>query len=131
MGTFEPDFPSWPDAHRTGNITPPASFQGYRRADGRAATRNYIGIVTTVNCSAATSRMIAGRIAPMLAEFPNIDGVVPLTHGGGCGMGSSGLEMDVLRRTLAGYTRHPNMAAGVGLWLGCEGNQISGPMTAH
>jgi len=51
--------------------------------------------------------MIASRIEPLLAQFPNIDGVVPLTHGGGCGMASSGLEMDVLRRTLAGYTRHP------------------------
>ena len=57
--------------------------------------------------------------------------MVPLTHGGGCGMASSGLEMDVLRRTLAGYTRHPNMAAVVVLGLGCETNQIAGLMTAE
>src|SRR5882724_105469 len=131
MGDFERDYAFCADAHPTDYITPPATFQGYRRADGRAATRNYIGIVTTVNCSAATSRMIASRIEPLLAQFPNIDGVVPLTHGGGCGMASSGLEMDVLRRTLAGYTRHPNMAAVVVLGLGCETNQISGLMTAE
>jgi altronate hydrolase len=131
MGDFERDYAFCADAHKTDYIVPPATFQGYRRSDGRAATRNYIGIVTTVNCSAATSRMIASRLAPLLQEFPNIDGVVPLTHGGGCGMAASGLEMDVLRRTLAGYTKHPNMAAVVVLGLGCETNQISGLMNAE
>src|SRR5882672_7383025 len=67
----------------------------------------------------------------VMADFANIDGVVPLTHGGGCGMAASGLEMDVLRRTLAGYVRHPNMAAVVVLGLGCEANQISGLMNAE
>ena len=131
MGDFERDYAFCADAHPTDYLVPPATFQGYRRADGRAATRNYLGIVTTVNCSAATSRMIARHIEPMLAQFSNIDGVVPLTHGGGCGMAASGLEMDVLRRTLAGYTRHPNMAAVVVLGLGCETNQISGLMNAE
>ncbi|MDP1963399.1 MAG: altronate dehydratase family protein [Reyranella sp.] len=131
MGDFERDYAFCADAYPTAYLTPPATFQGYRRADGRAATRNYLGIVTTVNCSAATSRMIARHIEPLLAQFPNIDGVVPLTHGGGCGMAASGLEMDVLRRTLAGYTRHPNMAAVVVLGLGCETNQISGLMNAE
>ena len=125
MGDFERDYAFCADAHPTDYITPAATFMGYRRADGRAATRNYLGIVTTVNCSAATSRMIAAKLEPMLAAFPNIDGVVPLTHGGGCGMAASGLEMDVLRRTLAGYARHPNMAAVVVLGLGCEANQIN------
>jgi altronate hydrolase len=131
MGDFERDYAFCADARPTDHITPAATFMGYRRADGRAATRNYIGIVTTVNCSAATSRMIAARLEPMLAQYPNIDGVVPLTHGGGCGMAASGLEMDVLRRTLAGYTRHPNMAAVVVLGLGCETNQIAGLMNAE
>ncbi|HJQ57011.1 MAG TPA: UxaA family hydrolase, partial [Vineibacter sp.] len=107
------------------------TFQGIVRDDGRVATRNYIGIVTTVNCSAATSRMIANKMAPLLDAFPNIDGVVPLTHGTGCGMASAGLEMDVLRRTLAGYARHPNMAAVVVLGLGCEANQVAGLMNAE
>ena len=131
MGDFERDYAFCADARPTDYVADPATFQGYRRADGRAATRNYIGIVTTVNCSAATSRMIAARLAPVLEAYPNIDGVVPLTHGGGCGMAASGLEMDVLRRTLAGYTRHPNMAAVVVLGLGCETNQISGLMHAE
>ena len=131
MGDFERDYAFCADARPTDYVANPATFQGYRRADGRAATRNYIGIVTTVNCSAATSRMIAGKLGPLLEAYPNIDGVVPLTHGGGCGMAASGLEMDVLRRTLAGYTRHPNMAAVVVLGLGCETNQISGLMHAE
>jgi altronate hydrolase len=133
MGDFERDYAFCADAHPTPFVpeTERATFQGYRRADGRAATRNYIGIVTTVNCSAATSRMIAAKLAPLLADYPDIDGVVPLTHGGGCGMAAAGLEMDVLRRTLAGYTRHANMAAVVVLGLGCETNQISGLMAAE
>lgn len=133
MGDFERDYAFCADAHPTDYVPEGrrATFQGYRRADGRAATRNYIGIVTTVNCSAATSRMIAAKVEPLLAQYPNIDGVVPLTHGGGCGMAASGLEMDVLRRTLAGYTRHPNMAAVVVLGLGCEANQIAGLMKAE
>jgi altronate hydrolase len=133
MGDFERDYAFCADAHPTGFVPEAerAMFEGYRRADGRAATRNYLGIVTTVNCSAATSRMIAAKIAPLLEAYPNIDGVVPLTHGGGCGMAASGLEMDVLRRTLAGYTRHANMAAVVVLGLGCETNQISGLMNAE
>src|SRR5580693_8623880 len=131
MGDFERDYAFCTDSHPTDYITPVATFMGYRRADGRAATRNYVGIVTTVNCSAATSRMIAAKLNPLLSQYPNIDGVVPLTHGGGCGMAASGLEMDVLRRTLAGYTRHPNMAAVVVLGLGCETNQISGLMDAE
>jgi len=131
MGDFERDYAFCADAHPTDYITPPATFMGYRRAHGRAATRNYVGIVTTVNCSAATSRMIAAKLEPLLAQYPNIDGVVPLTHGGGCGMAASGLEMDVLRRTLGGYTKHPNMAAVVVLGLGCETNQIAGLMNAE
>src|SRR5471030_612791 len=131
MGDFERDYAFCTDAHPTDYAQNPATFMGYRRADGRSATRNYVGIVTTVNCSAATSRMIAKQLEPLLAQYPNIDGVVPLTHGGGCGMAASGLEMDVLRRTLAGYARHPNMAAVMVLGLGCETNQISGLMDAE
>jgi altronate hydrolase len=131
MGDFERDYAYCADAHPTDFIAPVATFDGYRRTDGRAATRNYIGIVTTVNCSAATSRIIANKVVPLLEAFPNIDGVVPLTHGGGCGMAASGLEMDVLRRTLGGYARHANMAAVVMLGLGCETNQIAGLMKAE
>jgi altronate hydrolase len=133
MGDFERDYAFCADARPTDYVPDAAraTFQGIVRDDGRVATRNYIGIVTTVNCSAATSRMIANKVAPLLDAFPNIDGVVPLTHGTGCGMASSGLEMDVLRRTLAGYARHPNMAAVVVLGLGCEANQVAGLMNAE
>ncbi len=63
----------------------PATFQGIVRADGRVATRNYIGIVSTVNCSASVSRFIADAFqGDALAEYPNIDGIVPICHGMGC-----------------------------------------------
>ena len=103
-----------------------AKFMGIVRSDGRVATRNFIGIVSTVNCSATVSHRIADWFTPdRLAEFPNIDGVAAFTHSTGCGMELSGEPMDLLRRTLAGYIRHPNMAAVLVVGLGCERNQIN------
>ena len=109
----------------------PATFEGIVRADGRVATRNYIGVLTSVNCSATAARAIADQfrrdIHPeALAAFPNVDGVVALTHGMGCATDSEGEELEVLRRTLGGYARHPNFAAVLVVGLGCETNQIQG-----
>lgn len=97
------------------------TFRGYRRASGKVGTRNYIGIITSVNCSASTARMIADQFrGPALDAYPNVDGVFALTHGSGCGMvlGSAGAE--VLVRTLRGYSQHPNFAGLLVLGLGCE-----------
>ncbi|WP_085663702.1 UxaA family hydrolase [Pseudomonas sp. B5(2017)] len=106
-----------------------AQFQGIVRADGRVATRNYIGILTSVNCSATVARAVADHfrrdIHPeVLADYPNIDGVVALTHGAGCAVDPSGEALGLLRRTLAGYAVHPNFAAVLIIGLGCETNQI-------
>lgn len=104
-----------------------AYFQGIVRPDGRVATRNYLGIVTSVNCSATVARMIAStfRSDPgLLAAYPAVDGVVALTHGSGCGMAGSGEGFEVLRRTLSGYARHPNFAGILVLGLGCEVNDV-------
>ncbi len=109
----------------------PATFQGIVRDDGRVATRNYIGVLTSVNCSATAARAIADHfrrdIRPeALADFPNVDGVVALTHGMGCATASDGEELQVLRRTLGGYARHANFYAVLVVGLGCETNQIQG-----
>jgi altronate hydrolase len=109
----------------------PATFDGIVRADGRVATRNYVGVLTSVNCSATVARAIADHfrrdIHPeALAPYPNVDGVVALTHGAGCAMASEGEPMEVLRRTLGGYARHPNFAGLLVVGLGCETNQIDG-----
>src|SRR5690606_8701464 len=102
-----------------------AVFDGIVREDGRIATRNYIGVLASVNCSATVARYIADRFrGPALAEFPNVDGVVALTHGSGCGMGASGEGYQALQRTIAGYARHPNFAGVLVVGLGCEANQI-------
>ena len=115
----------------TAYVDAPATFQGYVRGDGQVATRNYIGVLTSVNCSATAARAIADHfrrdIHPQaLADFPNIDGIVALTHGMGCATASDGEELQVLRRTLGGYARHPNFAAVLVVGLGCETNQIQG-----
>ena len=121
-------------AQPTAYVAQPATFQGIVRADGRVATRNYIGVLTSVNCSATAARAIADYfrrdIRPeALADFPNVDGVVALTHGMGCATASDGEELQVLRRTLGGYAKHPNFAAVLVVGLGCETNQISGLLT--
>ena len=99
---------------------------------GRVATRNYIGILSTVNCSATVARGIADWFTrERLAEFPNVDGVVALTHGSGCGMDTHGDGMKILRRTLGGYAKHPNFAGVLIIGLGCEANQISALLGAE
>jgi altronate hydrolase len=103
-----------------------ATFQGYRRAGGKAGTRNYIGILTSVNCSASAARFIAEEInrSGILAEFPNVDGVIALVHGLGCGLDIKGEGYEVLKRTQWGYASNPNMGGVVMVGLGCEGFQI-------
>jgi altronate hydrolase len=125
--THEPGAGAQPTAY----VAEPATFDGIVRHDGRVATRNYIGVLTSVNCSATAARAIADHfrrdIRPeALAPFPNVDGVVALTHGMGCATASDGEELRVLRRTLGGYARHPNFAAVLIVGLGCETNQIQG-----
>lgn len=108
-------------------LPPPqrARFQGIVRADGRVATRNFIGILSTVNCSATVCRRVADHFTPdRLAAHPNVDGVAAFTHATGCGMSTPSLNFDVLRRTLAGFARHPNLAAVLVVGLGCERNQL-------
>jgi altronate hydrolase len=107
-----------------------ATFMGIRRSDGRVATRNYIGILSSVNCSATAARAIADHFSKTtnpkaLADFPQVDGVVALTHGTGCGMDTQGLGMQLLHRTLTGYATHANFAAVLVVGLGCESNQIN------
>jgi len=107
-----------------------ATFMGIQREGGRVATRNYIGILSSVNCSATAARAIAAHFSRQtnpaaLAAFPNVDGVVALTHGTGCGMDGEGLGMQLLERTLAGYATHANFWGVLVVGLGCEGNQIS------
>lgn len=103
------------------------SFMGFRRADGRVATRNYVAVLTSVNCSATVARNIAeaAERQGLLDRFPNIDGIVPITHASGCGMASSGEGYDVLLRTLWGTAANPNFAAVLVVGLGCEVLQIA------
>ncbi|MCB1741870.1 MAG: altronate dehydratase [Gammaproteobacteria bacterium] len=104
-----------------------ATFQGIVRPDGRVATRNYVGVLSTVNCSATVVRKIAEWFTPeRLADYPNVDGVVAFNHQLGCGMDMTGEPMSLLRRTMAGYARHPNLAAALIIGLGCERNQVAG-----
>ncbi len=105
---------------------PPRSFDGFHRPGGRVGVRNYVGVLTSVNCSATVSRLIAHEAERrgLLARFPNVDGVVPITHTSGCGMAGEGEGFDVLRRTLWGTAANPNFGAMLLVGLGCEVIQI-------
>ncbi len=110
-----------------------ARFDGYLRADGSVGTRNYIAIISSVTCSATVSRAVADHFNRKggLDGFDNVDGVVALTHGGGCSINGYGEGFTYLERTLAGYARHPNVGGVVMIGLGCETNQISHLMQSH
>ncbi len=108
------------------------TFMGYRRANGKVGTRNFIAIITSVNCSATAARMIASAFGPEeLAQYPNVDGVVAFVHGTGCGMAGSGEGFETLQRVMWGYAAHPNHAAVLMVGLGCEMNQIDWLLEAH
>ena len=110
----------------------PDTFMGFRRPNGKIGTRNYIGILTSVNCSATAARMIADAFGPQeLAEYPNVDGVVAFVHGTGCGMAGSGEGFDALQRVMWGYATHPNHAGILMVGLGCEMNQIDWLLEAY
>ena len=134
MRVFERDYAYGADAKVTEMVPEAerATFQGIVRADGRVATRNYIGILTSVNCSASAARFIADAFrGDALADYPNVDGVVALVHGTGCGMANSGMGWEMLQGTMDGYKRHPNFAGLLVVGLGCEANQISGMVERH
>ena len=109
------------------------TFMGYRRENGSVGTRNYIAIVTSVNCSATAARRIADHFGPeQLAAYPNVDGVVAFVHGTGCGMAGQGSDgFEALQRVMWGYARHPNNAGVVMVGLGCEMNQIDWLLEAY
>jgi altronate hydrolase len=127
MGEFARDYAVGQDV-RNIEMVPEGerpSFMGYMRENGKAGTRNYIGVLSTVNCSASVSKFIAERFpADVLAQYPNVDGIVSITHGTGCGMADRGEGYATLQRTLWGFAGHPNFAAVLMVGLGCEVMQL-------
>jgi altronate hydrolase len=129
FAAFERDYAFCQDA-KPEPLLPPearATFQGFRRSNGRAGTRNYIGIISSVNCSATVVRFIAEEVkrSGLLDDYPTIDGVIPLVHGTGCGIDYNGETFEILKRTTWGYACNPNMAGVLVVGLGCEGFQIA------
>jgi len=105
----------------------PRTFLGFKRDTGKVATRNYVGVLTSVNCSATVARHIADAAekSGLLDAFPNVDGIVPITHHGGCGMATKGEGYDLLTRTLWGTAANPNFGAVLLVGLGCEVIQLA------
>ena len=117
------------EAAKNDEVLPPelsSTFQGYWRSNGKTGTRNYIGVLTSVNCSASVAKFIAEEVnrSGLLDDYPGIDGVVPFVHGTGCGMAAYGEGWDVLRRVQWGYATHPNLGGALMVGLGCEVFQI-------
>jgi altronate hydrolase len=128
MHDFARDY-RFAEGAKNDEVLPPelrATFEGYVRANGRTGTRNYIGVLTSVNCSASVAKFIAEAVntSGMLDDYPEIDGAVAFVHGTGCGMASRGEGYEVLQRTQWGYATHPNLGASLMVGLGCETFQI-------
>jgi altronate hydrolase len=120
MGELKLDYAYCVDAKPTAYFAEPRSFMGIRRTDGRVATRNYIGLISSVNCSATAVKMIADHFRGRLDAYPNVDGVIGLTHKSGCGLDAPVEGVRTLKKALAGFVRHPNFAHVVVVGLGCE-----------
>ncbi|MBO9475892.1 altronate dehydratase [Shimia sp. R10_1] len=127
MGAHQQDYAHASTSCALQSISGARTFQGYHRSNGKVGTRNYIGILTTVNCSGSVARFIAeaAEKSGLLEEFPNVDGVVPIVHGTGCGMSSDNEGYATLFRTLAGYAQHPNFGGILLIGLGCEVMQVA------
>ncbi len=111
---------------------PPGTFLGYRRSNGSAGTRNYIAVISTVNCSATASRYVAQELTRLdLSRYENIDGILPVVHKSGCAFAWNSPDHQMLNRTLAGFAQHPNIAAAIVLGLGCETAQASHLQDSH
>lgn len=125
---FERDYAFAQDARQEAilPVEAQATFQGYRRPNGKVGTRNYVAILTSVNCSASVARFMADAFnqSGILADYPHIDGVVPFVHGTGCGMADKGEGFEIMKRTQWGYASNPNIAAVLLVGLGCEVFQI-------
>ena len=121
LGEFETEYASATEIPAAPDPLTGRTFQGYRRADGKAGTRNYLAVISTVNCSASVSKYVAERFdSAALEEFPNVDGVVAFKHNTGCGMQFGGLNHQYLNRVMGGIARHPNIGAYLLIGLGCE-----------
>ena len=127
MGEHTQDYAHASEAKPLGFASEERTFNGFHRADGRVGTRNYLGILTSVNCSGSVAKFIAqaAEKSGLLDDFPNIDGIVPIAHGTGCGMSGSNEGYDTLFRTLSGYAQHPNFGGILLIGLGCEVMQIA------
>ena len=126
MGDHSQDFAFATEHRQLPSPNEARTFMGYHRADGKVGTRNYLGILTTVNCSGSVARFIAEAVEKqgLLDQFPNVDGVVPIVHGTGCGMSGKDEGYETLFRTLQGYAHNPNFGAILLIGLGCEVMQI-------
>lgn len=129
FASFERDYAYGEDAVATAFVPEEqrATFMGFDRGNGQVGTRNYIGVLSTVNCSATVAKHIAAEIekSGVLENYPNIDGIVGLAHGMGCCMDAKDEGYANLQRVLDGYIRHPNFGAVLLIGLGCEVNQVS------
>lgn len=127
MGAHTNDYAHAREAKPLVPTSQPRSFDGYHRADGSVGTRNYLGILTSVNCSGSVAKFIAeaAEKSGLLDAYPNVDGIVPITHGTGCGMSGTNEGYDTLLRTVSGYAQHPNFGGILLIGLGCEVLQVS------
>jgi altronate hydrolase len=118
LSTPEPDYIE---------VSERATFQGFKRPDGRIGTRNFVLIVPTSMCAsheATNISMMAEFLHYKREKFPNVDGVVAIPHNKGCGC-QDAENIEIMLRTLANYADHPNVGGVILIDLGCEKTNLS------
>lgn len=103
-------------------VPPRTTWMGYRNRTGPAGTRNLLGIVTTVQCAAGVLKVAVERIKKeLLPKYPNVDGVVAVTHPYGCGVAINAPMAHIPIRAITNVIRHPNFGGEIMVvGLGCE-----------
>ena len=127
-GAFERDY-AFSAAAQPTEFVPQAeraTFEGYRRANGKVGTRNYLGILTSVNCSATVAKFMAEAVnrSGILDDYPEHRRRRAFVHGTGCAMDLKGEGFEILQRTQWGYACNPNLGGTLLVGLGCEAFQI-------
>ena len=103
---------------------PFTSWEGFApiEPDGFGGTRNYLGIQTTVQCAAGVVNKAVERIKrDILPRYPNVDGVIAVSHAYGCGVAIDATDAHIPKRIIRNIAKHPNFGGEFMLvGLGCE-----------
>ena len=97
-----------------------ASFQGFRRTDGKVGVRNELWIIPTVGCVNSIAKALEKDAQKFVGG--SLEEVIAFPHPYGCSQ--MGDDQEHTRAVLADMIHHPNAGGVLVLGLGCENSNI-------